>query len=90
MELPLKISQLIENGDFSCAISLLDEFIAHHPDAATAYYERGRLHWRLGNHRKAISDYCSADNLAPHGKAEQALNQAREIMDFFNPDIYNP
>lgn len=54
------------------------------------FFRRGRLRWKLQDRAGAISDYCRAAEFAPECGAREALSQAREIMDFFNKDLYNP
>ncbi len=90
MELSDKIAALINKNDFEGAIVELDGIIASSPDNSEAYFERGKLHWRLGHRREAIADYSRASELDPVSPASQALRQAMEIMSFFNRDLYNP
>ena len=37
-----------------------------------------------------MSDYSKATGLNPDSPAAMALEQARDIAGFFNPDLYNP
>lgn len=71
-------------------LSRLDKAIAAAPTAAL-YLERGRLLWRLQRHAAALADYERATALAgPDSPAAAALAMAREVMEFFNKDMYNP
>lgn len=54
------------------------------------YLMRGRLQWRLGRRGAAITDYEHAEALNPGGAASTLLQQARDVLDFFNPDLLNP
>ncbi|MCM1293208.1 MAG: hypothetical protein NC111_04940 [Bacteroides sp.] len=72
------------------AIVLLNSFIATHPDNAEALFQRGKLHWRLGHRSLATSDYAAASLIDPDSPAAMALENARDIEDFFNPDLLNP
>lgn len=90
MELSERIAILINNNDLNGAVHLLDKAIDETPDSADAYFERGKLHWRLGNRREAINDYTRASRLDPDSPASEALKHSMEIMSFFNPDLYNP
>lgn len=57
---------------------------------ADLYFRRGKLWWRLGNRSAATSDYAHAVALDPASPAVKALEHARDVADFFNPDLYNP
>ena len=59
-------------------------------EKAHLYYLRGKALWRLDKRGAAISDYEHATALDPDSEAAPALTMAREIMDFFNPDMFNP
>lgn len=59
-------------------------------ERAAAYYLRGRAAWKEGHHADAITCYESAVALDQHSDAAVALEQAREIMSFYNKDLYNP
>lgn len=55
------------------------------------YLERGRLLWRLQRHAAAMADYEKATAIdGPGSAAAAALAMAREIMDFYHKDLYNP
>lgn len=55
-----------------------------------AYYLRGRLYWRLGQTAMAISDFEHALAINPSSPAAAAVSIARDVMDFYNKDLYNP
>lgn len=84
------IDSLVESGEIGRAIDLLSEYISSSPRDAQLYFYRGRLNWRLGNRPAAMGDYARAVELDPASPAVHALEQAREIAAFFNPDLYNP
>ncbi|MCM1331906.1 MAG: tetratricopeptide repeat protein [Bacteroides sp.] len=90
MELSDKINSLINNNDLEGAIVELDKIIEGDSGDADAYFERGKLHWRLGRHREAINDYNRAVSLDSSSPAAEALRQSMEIMAFYNRDLYNP
>ena len=70
----------------------LDEALAMlgSADDAWALYMKGRVAWKQGRRGDAISLYGRASALDPSGPATVALEQARQIMDFYNKDMYNP
>ena len=43
-----------------------------------------------GERRQAMSDYAHAISINPESPARQALEQAHDIMAFFNTDLMNP
>lgn len=84
------ISQLISDGLLQDAISELDAIISCEPGNHDAIFTRGKLYWRLGNQAAATADYTRAADLQPDGPAVRALENTQDIIDFFNPDIFNP
>lgn len=71
-------------------ISLLTARIEQGAGTADTYFIRGKLYWRLGERGAAITDFNHAVALDPQSPAKAYLNMTDSIMDFFNPDIYNP
>lgn len=57
---------------------------------AGVLYLLGRIAWKRGRKGEAISLYERAVALDADSEAAVALQQAREIMDFFNKDLLNP
>lgn len=84
------IEELLRENKPEEALVLLDGIIHANPDDAEALFLRGKAYWRLGDRAKATSDYAASALLAPDGKAVAALEHAREIENFFNPDLLNP
>lgn len=90
------IQQLIDSEKFTEAIGMLTEFIEEvSPDTGAAcmaerHFLRGKLLWRIGEHARAMSDYACASEFDPSSPAAKALEQARDIAGFFNPNLYNP
>ncbi len=63
----------------------------HSPTAlAELYFRRGKALWGMGERTRAMNDYARAVDLDPESPAAQALEMARSIMAFFNPDQFNP
>lgn len=84
------ITELISDGRLQEAIEELNTIISSEPDNHDAIFARGKLYWKLGNQSAATADYTRASELQPDGPATRALENARDIIDFFNPDIFNP
>lgn len=84
------VKKLVSEGRLTDAISLLDSMIENVPDSDKLYFERGKLYWRIGERSKAMSDYAKAKSINPDSPAARALEQAYDVANFFNPDLYNP
>jgi len=96
------IDEMIADGSYEQAMTALDSAIssAMMPDAgadpaqakylADLYFRRGKLNWRLGQRKDALNDYAMAESLDAGSPASMALAQARAILDFHAPDLYNP
>lgn len=85
-----KINELITENKLHEALSALDECVKSNPECDEAWFMRGRVFWRLGDRRRAINDYARAVELNPDSPATRAMENARDVLDFFNPDIFNP
>lgn len=57
---------------------------------AESLFMRGKALWKLGRRAEATNAYEKAAALAPDGSATQALEHARDVEAFFNPDLLNP
>lgn len=90
MSLNPNISALIAENNIDEALAEMEKYVESHPGDAEALFEQGRLYWRMGMRPKAISSYAHAAEIDPEGPASTALEQARDIEDFFNPDLLNP
>ena len=44
----------------------------------------------MGDRIAAMNDYAAAAAVNPDSPATAALQNARDVNDFFNPDIFNP
>lgn len=84
------IDRLIKDNKLHDALVLLNGYIAEHQDDAGALFMRGKVWWRLGERSRATNDYAASVAIEPDGDAAQALEQARDIEAFFNPDLLNP
>lgn len=80
--------------DLTSRINELTRRIAAHACRDTAlgqlYVERGRMLWRAGRLTEALGDYNEAAELDPDGPGSELAAHSAGIMDFFNPDLYNP
>lgn len=55
-----------------------------------ALFLLGKIEWKCGNKAAAIANYTAAVRLNPDSEARTALEQARQIMNFYHRDLYNP
>ncbi|MBO5271420.1 MAG: tetratricopeptide repeat protein [Muribaculaceae bacterium] len=85
-----KIEELINENRLNDALLLLNNEITQSQNNDKLYFTRGKLHWRLGNKSQAITDYEHAVDINPDSPARIALDNARDVIAFFNPDLYNP
>lgn len=85
-----EIQSLITAGEAEKALNMLTEAINAAPANDELLFARGKLYWRLGKCSAATSDFAGAAALNPDSPAVRALEQARDVADFFNPDLYNP
>lgn len=84
------IKILVRNGEIASAMRELDTYIKDNLSDDEAYFLRGKLRWRSGDRAGATSDYAHAADLNPDSGAVHALEMARDIESFFNPDLLNP
>ncbi len=93
MKLIDEIRKLIQNNEFSEALRKMNsalEVDMQPKEEAGILFERGKLFWKIGNRQAAMCDYLKAAELDENSPANQALEHAREIESFFNPDLLNP
>ena len=84
------IDRLINDGEYEKAIDALSEAIAAAPDDDSLHFRLGKLLWRLDRRAEATSEFLKAIAINPDSPANIALRAARDVADFFNPDLYNP
>ena len=84
------IKILVGNGEIASAMQELDAYIKANPGDDEAYFLRGKLRWQSGDRAGATSDYAHAADLNSDSGAVHALEMARDIESFFNPDLLNP
>lgn len=86
----LHIKNLIDKGDIEEAICQLDALIESQPDNDAAFFQRGKLYWKIGETARAMNDYATAARINPDSPAATALEHSHDIQNFFNPDLLNP
>ncbi len=85
-----KIDELITQNRLDEAIRLLGKQVDAGNADDNTYFTMGKLLWRLGRRSEAMDAYNRAVSINPDSPANVAIEQARAIFDFYNPDLLNP
>lgn len=86
----IELKAAIRTASFEEAVEKLTQYINLHPQEDEPLTLRGMKYWGAGKRSLAINDYLAAITINPESRARQALNAAREILDYRNKDLYNP
>lgn len=84
------IQQLIDDNRFDEAARQIEIFLCDNGRDDEAFFLRGKLFWRLQNYSAAVTDFETAVSINPQSGARHALELARDVFDFYNPDLLNP
>lgn len=84
------IQQLIDENRFDDALSEINSYIYENSADDEAYFIRGKLSWRLQKYAAAVTDFETAVSINPDSGAQHALELARDVFDYYNPDLLNP
>ena len=84
------IQQLIDENRFAEATAEINLYITENTRDDEAFFLRGKLSWRQQNYAAAVTDFETAVSLNPESGARHALELARDVFDFYNPDLLNP
>ena len=85
-----RIQTLLDADKADEAIALLDSW--RNGGGAmddSLFYLLGNAWRKKGNWQMAMNNYLEAVHLNPMSPAQQALDIANEILDFYNKDMYN-
>lgn len=85
-----EISTVVNAGSLAEAKSLVEAALSADPSDDTAYYALGRALWKHGRRGEAMEAYSRATAINPRSEAAHALTIARDVFDYFNPDLLNP
>ena len=72
------------------ALAYIDEWLSTHSKDDKAYYLKGLVSWKQGNWKLTIENYLKAIEINPESPAKQAYEMVMDIINFSNPDLYNP
>ena len=85
-----RIKALLEADKADEAIALLEQWRSGGGAMDDRlFYLLGNAWRKKGNWQMAMNNYLEAVQLNPESPARQALDIAREILDFYNTDMYN-
>lgn len=85
-----RVQALLDAYEVDDAITLLDGYrTSGGPMDDMLFYMLGNAWRKKGNWQMAINNYLQAVHLNPESPAQQALDIANEILDFYNKDMYN-
>ncbi len=85
-----KIRTLLEQNQADEAIAELERWRAGGGMMDDVlFYLLGNAWRKKGNWQMAMNNYLEAIHLNPSSPAQQALEIANEILDFYNKDMYN-
>ena len=84
-------AELAKNEKVEAAIEKYKAVLELDKANIEAQFQIGELYHQIGNLPEALSAYLHTTDLDPeHKKANVKIEMIKSIMDFFNPDLYNP
>ena len=84
-----RVKALLDAHKADEAIRLLEKYQADGGAMDdTLYYLLGNAWRKKGNWQMAMNNYLEAVHMNPSSPAQQALDIANEILDFYNTDMY--
>ncbi len=83
------IQTLIDGGMFDEALASINTLLQESPADDELHYLKGKVLIRQGEWKKATDAYLQAQALNPDGPAQEQLSMIKDIMDFYNKDMYN-
>ena len=85
-----RIKDLLDAHKADEAIALVEGYRAEGGVMDDAlFYLLGNAWRKKGDWKRAMDNYLEAVALNPESPAQQALDIANEILDFYNKDMYN-
>ena len=85
-----KINRLIAENNLEKALAYIDEWLSNHSKYDKAYYLKVLVFRKQGNWKLTIENYLKAIEINPNSPAKQAYEMVMDIINFSNPDLYNP
>ncbi|WP_421919832.1 tetratricopeptide repeat protein [Marinifilum sp.] len=89
--LMVEAANLAQAEKIDAAIAKYKSVLVFEPNHVEAQFQIGELYHRTGKLTDALSAYLLTTDLDPHHKkANVKIEMIKSIMNFFNPDLYNP
>ena len=92
MEQPTIIKELINQGDITQAIAILERHLADDNSVIQkeeVYYLLGNAYRKTGNWKQALDHYQHAIDINPDSPATHARKMVIDILEFYHKDMYN-
>ena len=83
------VQRLLEDGNLQGALTEVTKLTAQEGDNDKLYYLQGKIHLRNGEWQAAMNAFLQAQELNPESPAKEQLAMIKDIMDFYNKDMYN-
>ena len=84
----VEIQQLVEDGLYDAALTAVEEQLLTGADEHF-FYLKGKILLRKGDWKGATDAFLHAQELNPESPACEQLAMIKDIMDFYNKDMYN-
>lgn len=85
-----EIKELVVSGKLEKAKDRLTAYLEENVKDDEAYYLLGNICRKQADWKNAIHYYLSAVEINPDSPAGEAHRAVMEILNFSNPDLYNP
>lgn len=83
--------KLFEQDELGGSLEILNECIYVNAVDYQSLLLRGRIHYKMQKWGNAMNDYSSVLELEPDNQeAKTGLELTRNILGYFNPDMFNP
>lgn len=87
----IEARKLEASEEFRSALEKYQEVVEVDKENVEALFKVGEMYHQLGELPAAMSAYFRVTDIEPdHKKAKVKVEMIKSIMDYFNPDLYNP
>ncbi|MBW8325426.1 MAG: tetratricopeptide repeat protein [Prolixibacteraceae bacterium] len=86
-----EVLELFEQHELGNALEALNGLILKDNDNVQALNLRGRIYYKMQKWGDAMNDYATVLEIDPHNQeAKAGWEMTRNILGYFNPDMFNP